>query len=169
MSSVTSKPVLGLAILPMIIAAASLTEVFVLTQQLSDQTKKSEQLSSQLDNISSQLSSLANAQASAKAETGTRTIYMVAIADLGGDGYDKFLPETVTVLKGDKVKLILNNTDQMDHGLAIDAYGISKVVKAGETITIEFVADKAGVFEFYCTFPCGPGHSQMTGQLIVLG
>ncbi len=94
---------------------------------------------------------------------------MVALPDLGGDGYDKFLPSTVTVQKGDKVNIVLNNTDEMDHGFAIDAYGISKTVKAGETITIEFVADKAGVFEFYCTFPCGAGHSQMTGQLIVLG
>ena len=95
---------------------------------------------------------------------------MIAIADMGGDGYDKFLPQTVTVLKGDTVKIVLNNIDMdMDHGFAIDAYGINQVVKAGQTITIEFTADKAGVFTFYCTIPCGPGHSEMTGQLIVLG
>lgn len=94
---------------------------------------------------------------------------MVALADVGGEGYDKFYPQTIVVLKGDKVKLILNNTDEMDHGFAIDALGISQTVQAGQTITIEFVADTAGVFTFYCTFPCGPGHSQMTGQLIVLG
>ena len=162
LSSLTSKPVLGLAILALIIAAASLTEVFVLNQQLSDQTKKA-------DALSSELSSLMNLQSSGKPETGTRTIYMVALADTGGVGYDKFYPQTIVVLKGDKVKLILNNTDEMDHGFAIDALGISQEVKAGQTITIEFVADTAGVFTFYCTFPCGPGHSQMTGQLIVLG
>jgi heme/copper-type cytochrome/quinol oxidase subunit 2 len=164
LSSTISKPVLGLAALALIIAAASLTEVFVITGQLSEQAKKSDGLSSKLDGLSGQLSSL-----STKSETGTRTIYMVAIADLGGNGYDKFFPQTVTVLKGDKVKLVLNNTDEMDHGFAIDTYGINQVVKAGQTITIEFVADKAGVFEFYCTIPCGSGHSQMTGQLIVLG
>ncbi len=154
MSATTSKPLLGLALLALIIAAASLTEVFVLTQQVSDQTKKVDQLSS----------------SAAKPQTGTRTIYMTIIADMGGEGYDKFLPQTVTVLKGDKVQVVLNNTDAgMDHGFAIDAYGINQVVKAGQTITIEFIADKPGVFTFYCTIPCGPGHSQMTGQLIVLG
>ncbi len=153
-----SKPVLGLALLALIIAAASLTEAFVITQQLSDQSKK-------VDAFSSQLSQL-----SVKPETGTRTVYMLVIADMGGNGYDKFIPGTVTVLKGDTLKIVLNNTDTgMDHGFAIDAYGINQVVKAGQTVTIEFVADKAGVFTFYCTIPCGPGHSQMTGQLIVLG
>jgi len=160
-----SKPVLGLAILALIIAAASLTEVFVISQQLSEQTKKADELSSQLAVISSQLSGLAT-----KPQTGTRTIYMVVIADMGGDGYDKFYPQTVVVQKGDKVRIVLNNTDEdMDHGFALDAYGINQVVKAGQTITIEFVADKPGVFEFICTVPCGPGHSEMTGQLIVLG
>ncbi len=162
MSATISKPVLGLALLAVIIAAASLTEVFVVTQQLSEQGKKVDELSSQLGALSTQFS--------AKPETGTRTVYMIVIADMGGDGYDKFLPQTVTVLKGDTVKIVLNNTDLgMDHGFAIDAYGISQVVKAGQTITIEFLADKPGVFTFYCTIPCGPGHSEMTGQLIVLG
>jgi cytochrome c oxidase subunit 2 len=162
LSSATSKPVLGLAILALIIAAASLTEVFVLTQQLSDQTKRA-------DALSSQLSTFLNQQSSTKPETGTRTIYITAIADMGGDGYDKFYPQTVVVLKGDTVKIVLNNTDEMDHGFAIDAYGISQIAKAGQAIAIDFVADKTGVFTFYCTVPCGPGHSEMTGQLIVLG
>lgn len=95
---------------------------------------------------------------------------MVAIADMGGEGYDKFYPQTIVVQKGDKVTIVLHNIDEdMDHGFAIDAYGISQPVKMGETITVEFVADKAGVFTFYCTIPCGEGHSQMIGQLIVLG
>ena len=157
-----SKPVLGLALLALIIAAASLTEVFVVTQQLSDQSKK-------FDELSTQLSALSN-QPSPKPETGTRTIYVVALADMGGDGYDKFYPQTITVLKGDMVKIILrNNEDDMGHGFAIDAYGINQSVSAGQTVTIEFLADKPGVFTFYCTVPCGTGHSEMTGQLIVLG
>ncbi len=157
-----SKPVLGLALLALIIAAASLAEVFVVTQQLTDQNKKIDALSSQLTALTS--------QPSTKPETGTRTVYMLAIADMGGDGYDKFAPQSVTVLKGDTVNIVLNNIDaDMDHGFAIDAYGINQVVKAGQSITVTFVADKAGVFTFYCTVPCGPGHSQMTGQLIVLG
>jgi heme/copper-type cytochrome/quinol oxidase subunit 2 len=162
MSATTNKPLLGLALLALIIAAASLTEVFVLTQQVSDQTKKVDQLSTQLGDISNQLSSSA-------AKPQTRTIYMVIIPDMAGGGYDKFVPGTATVMKGDKVQIVLNNTDAMDHGFAIDAYAIKQVIKASTTITIEFVANQAGVFEFYCTIPCGPGHSQMTGQLIVLG
>lgn len=157
-----SKPVLGLALLALIIAAASLTEAFVITQQLSDQNKRVDALSSQLGGLSS--------QSSAKPETGTRTIYMVALADMGGDGYDKFYPQTITVLKDDMVKIVLHNNEaDMGHGFAIDAYGIKQDLQPGQTVTIEFLADKAGVFTFYCTVPCGPGHSEMTGQLIVLG
>ncbi len=163
-----NKPILGLAILALIVASASLTEVFVLSGQLADQSQKVSSEASQLQAASNQLASYANAL-SEKQRSATRTIHLTIVPDIAGDGYDKFLPQTVVVNKGDKVQLIINNTDEMDHGFAIDALGINKPIKPLETVTIEFTADTAGVFEFYCTAYCGPGHSEMTGQLIVLG
>lgn len=41
------------------------------------------------------------------------------------------------------------------------------VVDPGETKTIEFVADKPGVFAYYCTNFCSALHQEMQGYLLV--
>lgn len=77
-----------------------------------------------------------------------------------------FDPATITVKKGDKVKLIVTSAD-VDHGMAIKEYNINTKVNKGKTETIEFTADKAGEFEIYCSVFCGSGHKSMKGKLIV--
>ena len=72
-------------------------------------------------------------------------------------GYD---PEVITVKKGDKVKLIIDNSD-FEHGLRIPKLGVS-----GKEI-IEFTADEIGEFDWFCTNFCGSGHSDMSGKFIV--
>ncbi|KKT09719.1 MAG: Plastocyanin [candidate division WWE3 bacterium GW2011_GWB2_43_22] len=38
------------------------------------------------------------------------------------------------------------------HDLRLDEFNVAtKLLKAGETDTVEFTADKAGVFEYYCS------------------
>ena len=71
-----------------------------------------------------------------------------------------FSPDTVTVKKGEKVKLIINNLD-IDHGIRIPDLNLK-----GDN-SIEFVADKVGEFNWYCNNMCGPGHSSMKGLLKV--
>ena len=66
----------------------------------------------------------------------------------------------ITVNQGDHVKIIINSVDT-PHGIAIPDYGVSGVE------SVEFVADKAGTFEFRCPTPCGAGHRTMTGTLVV--
>lgn len=157
-----NKPVLGMALLALIMAGAGFAEIFTIGQQISDQAKKNDAIQAQLSDISNQLSSV-------KPQTGIRTVNMLIVPDMGAEGYDKFVPGTVVVQKGDTVEIVIVNTDPMDHGFVIDAYGVKQVIKASETVTVQFVADKAGVFTFYCSIPCGEGHTVMTGQLIVLG
>ncbi|MEK6938956.1 MAG: cupredoxin domain-containing protein [Nanoarchaeota archaeon] len=77
-----------------------------------------------------------------------------------------FEPDTITVNKGDKVKLIVTSID-IDHGVGIKEYNLRQYVAAGKTETIEFIADKQGTFNFYCSVYCGEGHGTMKGQLIV--
>ena len=181
------KALFGITILAIVIAAASLTQVYVVTAYLNEQIKKTDALSSKLDALSlkqdavsynaadlsskfDNLSNQVNQLSGTKSATGTRTIYMVAIPDIGGDQYDKLYPQTIIVQKGDKVRIVLTNIDDgNDHGFDLAAFGVNKVAKSLETITIEFVADNAGIFEFHCSVYCGTGHPQMTGQLIVLG
>lgn len=59
-------------------------------------------------------------------------------------------PETLTVHKGTSVKITIENKSPISEGFAIDAYGIQETIKAGETKTISFVADKAGAFTIWC-------------------
>lgn len=77
-----------------------------------------------------------------------------------------FEPNTITVNKGDTVKLIVTSVD-VDHGIGIKEYNIRQNVIAGKTEIIEFIADKQGTFTFYCSVYCGESHKAMKGQLIV--
>ncbi len=77
-----------------------------------------------------------------------------------------FEPSTLTVDKGDHVRLKVTSAD-VKHGFAIDEYGINQQLTPGQEVTVDFVADKSGEFQFYCSVVCGAGHREMTGKLIV--
>ena len=78
----------------------------------------------------------------------------------------EFDPDTITVNKGDTVRLSVESIDAR-HGIAMPAFRISEVLEPGSTVEIEFVADRAGTFDFSCSVPCGSGHKSMKGQLVV--
>jgi|SRR3989344_1483047 len=62
-----------------------------------------------------------------------------------------FTPSTMTVNKGDTVKITLKNK-QGTHDLKIDEFSAAtRILNAGEEQTITFVADKVGTFEYYCS------------------
>lgn len=75
----------------------------------------------------------------------------------------RFEPEAITVEQCDKVNLTVMNEDNFDHGVAIDALGISQRLPANGTININFVATKSGEFPFYCSVSCSD--SKSTGNL----
>lgn len=66
------------------------------------------------------------------------------------------------VKRGDTVKVTLKN-DAGNHSVKFDGY--NEEVKGNKTIT--FVADKTGEFKYICNIPCGKGHAEMIGKLIV--
>lgn len=76
-------------------------------------------------------------------------------------------PPTIVVHRGDTVVLKLTSAD-VAHGFAIREYNIDAKIVPGETVTVQFVADKGGTFEYYCTVFCGTGHPNHRGKLIVL-
>ena len=78
----------------------------------------------------------------------------------------QFSPDTITVSKGDRVKITLVNKD-VSHGIAIPQFGFSLKAAAGETAIGEFTADKAGNYTFFCNVVCGEGHKSMKGTLVV--
>ena len=87
----------------------------------------------------------------------------------------RFEPDMIEVNQGERIVATVVNEDDYDHGISIDAFGVSQRMPAKGTIKIEFVATKAGTFPFYCSVPCGEGmvdgkkrgHFDMVGTLKV--
>jgi heme/copper-type cytochrome/quinol oxidase subunit 2 len=82
----------------------------------------------------------------------------------------EFNPKMIEVNGGDTVRLTITGLDDGigdGHGLAIAEFGMSDLIREGQTTVFEFVADRTGTFTYYCYRYCGAGHSQMTGTLVV--
>lgn len=81
-----------------------------------------------------------------------------------------FTPERVEIKQGDNVTWHITNLERtVDavHGFAVPAYNINLSIEPGETATFQFVADKDGVFSYYCTEFCSALHLEMTGYLLI--
>lgn len=62
-----------------------------------------------------------------------------------------FVPNVIQVKKGDTVKIIYTNAGGF-HDFVLDEFNVKMAPnKTGETATVEFVADKVGTFEYYCS------------------
>ena len=62
-----------------------------------------------------------------------------------------FIPATITVKKGDKVKITLTGAEGL-HDFKIDEFNVAtKRITGGQTDSVEFTADKTGTFEYYCS------------------
>ena len=98
----------------------------------------------------------------------------------------EFVPNEIHVKVGERVQIKLTSADRA-HGLKLDLYpeGASEDGKPGLLFNhpqddakvekkkgrvIEFVAARAGTYDFKCSVQCsmfGHGHDKMTGKLIV--
>ena len=100
----------------------------------------------------------------ARAEDATMSFTVVNVEY---EGTKIWVPSTLVVKKGTTVKLKLINkvpSDPNQHGFAIPAYNIAEVVTRGEDKTLEFKADKDGIFPINCQLH--PAH--VGGELVVL-
>ncbi len=62
-----------------------------------------------------------------------------------------FAPGEIRVKKGDTVKLTLQNQDGF-HDLVIDEFNVrTPRIGQGQTADVQFVADKTGTFQYYCS------------------
>lgn len=81
-----------------------------------------------------------------------------------------FTPDQVQVKQGDKVIWHVTNIERAKdatHGFGLPYYDYNLSLEPGETQTIEFTANKAGVFPFYCTEFCSALHLEMSGYFLV--
>ena len=82
-----------------------------------------------------------------KVEEETKTVKEFTIS---GKNFS-FTPSTITVKKGDKVKITFENSAGF-HDFVIDEFGAATKQTNAPTIEVlEFTADKAGSFEYYCS------------------
>ena len=63
-----------------------------------------------------------------------------------------FSLKDMSVKKGDTVRVKITNTKGM-HDFTIDELGVKQVLLLNEEVTVEFKADKAGDFVYYCSIP----------------
>lgn len=90
-------------------------------------------------------------------------VYMTAIRS-------RFVPDHIEVNKGDRVHLHITNLDKAEdatHGFALSAHDINLSMDPGMTVDVDFVADRSGVFPFYCSEFCSALHMEMMGYLTV--
>ncbi|RLD43217.1 MAG: cytochrome C, partial [Bacteroidetes bacterium] len=79
-------------------------------------------------------------------------------------------PEIVEVNEGDVVTFHLTNLERAEdetHGFTIDTYGKHGSFEPGKTASLTFVADRPGVFPYYCTEFCSALHLEMEGILLI--
>jgi heme/copper-type cytochrome/quinol oxidase subunit 2 len=133
--------------------------------------------------------SLESVQTSSEPQTRTFDIILDEIeffAEVENEGQEstalvelhQWNPNLIVVNEGDTIVLNISNPRKHTHTFSIPEFGVSTKVLEPRTgsETVQFVADKAGIFTFSCGLPyntasgqCDPDHSMMTGTLIVIG
>jgi heme/copper-type cytochrome/quinol oxidase subunit 2 len=77
-----------------------------------------------------------------------------------------FDPSEIRVKQGQVVELRIVAADRK-HGFELRPFGIRAELPEGQPVTVRFLADRSGEFEFTCIVFCGLGHHGMNGKLIV--
>lgn len=91
----------------------------------------------------------------------------VWVVSEGRPTFSREINNVIRVKQGELVTLRLTSMDVV-HGFNLSYYNIFETLYPGKITTVEFVADKSGEFEFYCSArSCGLGHLEMKGTLIV--
>ena len=115
-----NRAFLGVAVLTLVVASASLAQTFLLTQTVNDQNRHIDQLASQFGGLAGIVSSLMPTQNTPT--TQSNVVQMYVIPDFGGGGYDAFI---LADSLGGKVPnasspgTVLNNNITVTHGVPI--------------------------------------------------
>lgn len=125
------RALLGVAILTLIVAGASLTQTFLLTAAVTDQNRHIDSLASQFGDLAGIVSSLMTSTQNGPPTQSSNVVYLYVVPDFGGATYDAFvLPASfsgntpnasshhgaapnnnITVPHGVPIKFVISNID----------------------------------------------------------
>jgi hypothetical protein len=91
------------------------------------------------------------------------------LEDVNGLNYwwKRFSPMTILLEVGDPVILRLRSAD-VTHQFYIPRLNVGPVdIKPGHVKEVRFTAEKAGIYQYFCTTMCGNCHCYMTGWIVV--
>ena len=78
----------------------------------------------------------------------------------------EFVPSTITLKKGETVKLVVTSED-VTHGFFLRPLKIDTDLVPGETQQITVTPQSAGTFTLICHHFCGSGHGNMKLTVVV--
>jgi cytochrome c oxidase subunit 2 len=78
----------------------------------------------------------------------------------------EFVPSTITLKKGETVKLVVTSED-VTHGLFLRPLKIDTDLVPGETQQLTVTPQSAGTFTAICHHFCGAGHGNMKLTVVV--
>jgi len=82
----------------------------------------------------------------------------------------KFNTTEFTVRQGDTVQLIVTNVDNVEdlsHGMCVGHHDVNFLVNCQDTNSMTFVADRPGMYWYYCPWFCHALHLEMRGRMFV--
>lgn len=132
-------------IIPIVVIGVAVLAVVVITNKRSAVTKPA----AMNTNVSNQRAGNINSNAPLKEFIMTSFVKFV-----DGKPQPQFSLKEITVNKGDWVRIKITNT-QGTHDFKIDEIGVFADTPLNQEVLVEFTADKAGEFVYYCT---KPGH-----------
>lgn len=77
-----------------------------------------------------------------------------------------FTPSVITVKKGEAVQLRIRGVSGV-HGYTVPGLGIEETIAPHQIVTVDLPTEKPGTYSLFCSVPCGVGHTDMTGMIVI--